>query len=114
MARLYISQKRIDAWSEENKIRITGDTMTLVELGRSFIIQPGVRFLKVVGDDDPHDLVGLVKEEGELAAMGADHMANSVIYVDTAYEVENGFIGTVLTKGRTTTSKGKSTGPFRR
>jgi len=28
--------------------------------------------------------------------MGADHMANSVIYVDTAYEVQNGFVGEPL------------------
>jgi hypothetical protein len=71
--------------------------MTLVELGRVFEIRSAVRFTGVTGEDlDPHDLVGLVKEDGELIEMGADHMANSVIYADTAYEVQNGFVGQPL------------------
>ena len=94
MARLYISQDRLDMWSSENKVDIEGDVMTLVELGRSFTIRPAVRFLEVVGsDDDPHELVGKVKDQKELSEMGADHLASSVIYVDTAYDVENGFVG---------------------
>jgi hypothetical protein len=53
-----------------------------------------VFFARVAGGDpDPHDLLGKVKDEDELAKMGADHMASSVIYVDTAYEVVAGFIG---------------------
>src|SRR5262249_55218835 len=71
--------------------------MTLAELGRVFEIKPAVHFLGVAGGDvDPHKLVGLVKDEEELAKMGADHMAGSVIYVDTAYDVQNGFVGVPL------------------
>lgn len=100
MARLYISQNRIDAWSAENRIDIKGDRMTLVEHGRAFIVQPAVRFLKVSGDEpDPHDLLGKVKAADELEAMGADLMATSVIFGDTAYDVENGFVGEPLPKG---------------
>ena len=100
MARLYISQKRIDAWSAENRIDVKGDIMTLVEHKRSFTIRPAVRFLKVSGgEEDPHDLVGKVKAETEIADMGADHMADSVIVGETAYDVENGFVGEALPKG---------------
>ena len=100
MARLYISQKRIDAWSAENRIDVRGDVMTLVEHQRSFTIQPAVRFLKVsVGEEDPHDLLGKVMAEEELVTMGADHMADSVIFGETAYDVENGFVGEPLPKG---------------
>lgn len=101
MARLYISQRRLDSWTSENRLEVTGDTMTLVELERSFAIRPAVRFLNVVGDDDdPHDLVGRVKEEAELEGMGADHLATSVIYGEVAYEVEMGFVGTPLPRSR--------------
>jgi hypothetical protein len=97
MARLYISQDRVDSWSAEDRIEISGDTMTLVEHGRAFTIQPAVRFLAVSGaGDDPHDLVGKVKSLRDLDEMGADHMAISVIYGDTAYDVENGFLGEPL------------------
>lgn len=102
MARLYISQARVDSWSAEDRIAISGETMTLVEHGRAFTIQPAVRFLAVSGaEEDPHDLLGKVKALDELEQMGADHMASSVIYVETAYDVENGFIGEPLPRSAT-------------
>lgn len=94
MARLFISNSRLEAWSAEGKINLDGTSMVLSELGRAFTIKPAVFFARVAGGDpDPHDLLGKVKDEDELATMGADHMASSVIYVDTAYEVVAGFIG---------------------
>jgi|SRR5690349_13298386 len=97
MARLFISSVKLEALAAANKVSIDGDQLNLTELGRSFRILPAVRFLGVAGGDpDPHELVGLVKSEEELAGMGADHMASSVIYVDTAYEVQQGFVGDPL------------------
>jgi len=97
VARLFISVERLESWTAENRVALDGDRMILTELGRAFRIRPAVHFVGVTGNEaDPHDLVGLVKDEQQLAAMGADHMANSVIYVDTAYEVQNGFVGEPL------------------
>lgn len=97
MARLFISVAKLEALTSANKVSLDGDRMHLTELDRTFRIQPAVRFVAVAGgDSDPHDLVGLVKSEEDLAGMGADHMASSVIYVDTAYEVQQGFVGDVL------------------
>lgn len=97
MARLFISNERLEAWTAGGRATLEGDTMTLVELGRVFLVRPAVRFTGITGSSlDAYDLVGLVKDADELAQMGADHMANSVIYGDTAYEVENGFIGQPL------------------
>lgn len=97
VARLFISAERLEAWAAEGRAALEADRMTLTELGRVFEIYSAVRFLAVTGDGpDPHDLVGLVKADQELTAMGADHVANSVIYADTAYEVQNGFVGTPL------------------
>jgi len=94
VARLFISNQRLEAWSSEGKIELDGTRMILSELGRAFDIKPAVYFARVAGGDtDPHDLLGRVKDEEELATMGADHMASSVIYVDTAYEVISGFLG---------------------
>jgi hypothetical protein len=95
VARLFISNPRLETWSAEGKISLEGTKMMLNELSRSFDIKPAVFFERVAGGDpDPHDLLGKVKDEDQLAEMGADHMASSVIYVDTAYEVVAGFIGT--------------------
>ena len=98
--RLFISQKRIDAWIEDNRIQIEGETMTLVEDGRAFAMMPAVRFMAVAGGgDDPHDLLGRVKTEAALDEMGADHYMDSVILGDTAYDVQTGFVGLPRPRG---------------
>ena len=94
MARLFISQDRLDEWSADAKATLAGDRLTLTELGRVFVVEPAVRFLKVAGDEpDPHDLLELVKTEEELVALGADLYMNSVIHGETAYDVQSGFVG---------------------
>lgn len=71
--------------------------MILTELGRAFTMTPAVHFVQATGqDNDPNDLVGLVKSKPQLEEMGAEQLANSVIYNDTAYDVIDGFIGEPL------------------
>ena len=97
MSRLFISVDRLDAWTAEGRASLDGDRMILTELGRAFSMTPVVHFVKTMGQDsDPNDLVGLVKSKPQLEAMGAEQLANSVIYNDTAYDVIDGFIGEPL------------------
>jgi len=94
MARLFISQERLDAWSAEQRVSVAGDVMTLADDGRSFRIRPAVRFLRVAGSvEDPNQLVDTVRDEHSLDEMGADHYMYSVILGETAYDVQPGFIG---------------------
>lgn len=97
MARLFISQDRLDAWTAEQRVRVDGDIMTLADDGRAFRISPAVRFLQVAGgESDPNDLLEKVKEERALDEMGADHYMNSVIFGEVAYDVQPGFVGDPL------------------
>ena len=97
MSRFFISVERLDAWSAEGRATLDGDRMTLTELGRSFNMSPAVHFVRVAGtDDDPNDLVGRVKSNVELQALGAEQLHTSVIYADTAYDVVDGFMGEPL------------------
>jgi hypothetical protein len=97
MSRLFISVDRLDAWTAEGRAALEGDRMVLTELGRAFTMTPAVCFVSASGSDaDPNDLVGLVKSKQALEAMGAEQLANSVIYNDTAYDVIDGFIGEPL------------------
>jgi len=71
--------------------------MVLTELGRAFTMTPAVCFVKAMGGDhDPNGLIGLVKSKRALEEMGAEQLANSVIYNDTAYDVIDGFMGEPL------------------
>ena len=94
MARLFISQDRMDSWTVEDRIKVDGDVMTLQGDGRAFKIVPAVRFMKVAGgDEDQHQLVGKVKTVEALVSQGAEHYHDSVILGETAYDVQNGFLG---------------------
>ena len=100
MARLFISQNRLDAWAGEDRIRVKDDLMTLQGDGRAFRLRAAVRFLKVSGQGiDPHMLVGKVKTLSAIAELGGDHFHESVIVGDTAYDVQNGFLGEPITTG---------------
>ncbi len=94
MARLFISQERLDEWTMDQKATLNAGRLTLTELGRTFMVVPAVRFLKVAGDEpDPNDLINRVKTEEELVELGADLYMNSVIHGDIAYDVQPGFVG---------------------
>ncbi len=96
MARLFISQERLDDWTMDEKATLDSGRLTLTELGRVFLVEPAVRFLKVSGgEEDPNDFLNRVKTEKELAEIGADLYMNSVIHGDTAYDVQPGFVGRV-------------------
>lgn len=96
MARLFISQARIDRWLEEGKVRLVGEVMSLPALGRSFRLKAAVHFTRIVSDEiDHHLLVGRVKTREQLSALGAECYASSVLLNDSAYECETGFIGEV-------------------
>lgn len=100
MARLFISQDRLDEWSAEDRVRLDAGVLTLADDGRSFRIAPAVRFVRVSGaDTDPHDLVGRVKREAELGALGAELYMNSVILGEVAYDVQPGFLGDPMPRG---------------
>ena len=100
MARLFISEERLDAWMADGKVDLDGELMTLKEIGKSFTIRPAVRFLEVTGnEEDVGQLLGKVKDEEGLAELGAEHYSTSVILGDVAYEVQQGFLGDPVSGG---------------
>src|SRR5512138_1895358 len=93
---LFVSQAMLDSWAEQGKIDFVGNVMTLLSgegKGRSYALEPAVRFLKVLGEDaDPNGLVHKVKSAAQLKEMGAEPVDDSCILGDTAYEVQPGFL----------------------
>jgi hypothetical protein len=97
VARLFISQGRLDAWSAEDRVKIQDDIMTLAGDGRSFRLKPAIRFLKVAGNGaDPNQLIGRVKLLEDLTRMGGEQFMESVILGETAYDIQSGFLGEPL------------------
>ncbi len=93
---LFVSQAVLESWTEHGKVDFQGDLMTLRSgegEGRSYVLGPAVRFMKVLGTDrDPNALLGKVKTETQLRALGAEQLGNSVVLGELAYEVQPGFV----------------------
>ncbi|HET8539405.1 MAG TPA: hypothetical protein VFL83_05990 [Anaeromyxobacter sp.] len=93
---LFVSQAMLDSWAGQGKIDFVGNVMTLLAgggKGRSYALDPAVRFLKVVGAEvDPNGLLHKVKTVAQLKEMGAEPVDDSCILGDLAYEVEPGFL----------------------
>ena len=92
MSRLFVSQELLDQWSGEGKIELEGNVLKLINEGRFFEIQPGVRFVKVVAGEDRQSLNCKVKTEGQMSALGAELYMNSVLVGEDAYDVQTGFL----------------------
>ena len=96
-ARLFIPQERLDAWAAEDNIEIDEPRLSLDGADTGLELAPAVRFMQeVTGEGDPHGLIGKVKTTAQLGEMGADHMHDSVIVEESAYEVLEGYTASRL------------------
>jgi hypothetical protein len=95
MKKLFFSHRILDSLVEEGRIKLEKNILTLLEGDQpSFELEPAYRFVKTADNSaDPNNLVGRIKYEIEIKAMHAELYMHSVLYRDTAYEVEPGFIG---------------------
>ncbi len=93
---LFVSQAILDSWAGQGKIDFVGNVMTLLAgegKGRSYALEPAVRFMKVLGADaDPNSLLHKVKSIAQLKELGAEAVDDSVVLGDLAYEVQPGFL----------------------
>jgi hypothetical protein len=93
MARLFVSQAQLDRWTQEGKVRLQDDVMSLPALGRSFRLIPAVHFVQMVDGADQMQLLGKVKTEAQLGELKAEHYGASVIVGELGYECQEGFVG---------------------
>lgn len=99
--RLFLSQVALDRWLEAGRAEVAGEELTLLPEGRRFRLATGVHVRgEVTGAGDALGLVGRVKDLEQLAALGGDYSAGSVIVGDLAYEVEEGLLGTPIEEPR--------------
>ena len=99
MPRIFVSQKRVQQWTEEGRVHIEGNHMTLPEMGRMFRLTEAFYVEKAVSDGgDLLNLRGRVKTRNQIAQMGGEVFLNSLVIGDAAYEGDPGFVGEPLAK----------------
>ncbi len=94
--KLFIPQPVLDNWVESGKVVFNDSILTLTREQKAYTLTPAVRFLKLIDGEDKAVLLGRLRTLEKLAEIGAEHMSDSVILGDTAYEVQEGFIAVVL------------------
>ncbi len=90
--RLFVSQELLDEWTAEGKAELEGSLLRIAEEERSFELSPGVHFVSLAAGDDRAKLVGKVKSDAQLQALGAELYMNSVLVGEDAYDVQPGFL----------------------
>ncbi len=90
--KLFLPQRILEEWSSTEKADLSEGKLVVADPKSSHPVAAGVHFVKLVSGNDTHNLVGRVKSMTQLDELGAEHMADSVILGDTAYEVEPGYL----------------------
>lgn len=96
MGKLFIPQSDIDRWLSTGKVDLRGELLVLRDASAELKLLGAAHFLRVAGGGvDKRNLVGKVKDEAALAALGAEAYMTSVLFDDTAYDVEAGFMASL-------------------
>ena len=94
MPRIFVSQKRVQQWTEEGRVHIEGNQMTLPEMGRMFRLTEAFYVERAVSDGgDVLGIKGRVKTRNQIAQLGGEVFLNSLVIGDAAYEGDPGFVG---------------------
>lgn len=92
MREVFLTEAQLMTWSDQGAAQVDGSRLD-IGAGQVFTLHPAVRFLSALAGDDLHALIGKVKTHAQLDEMGAEHIADSVILGDVAYQVTEGFLG---------------------
>jgi hypothetical protein len=89
---LFVPQSVLDRWSEQGRIQVDGNVLTILGEHKSFALTSAVRFIKMEAGEDSAGLLAKVKTTDALKLMGAEHYMESVILGENAYQVQQGFL----------------------
>ena len=93
--KLFLPEKTLEEWSISEKADLVEGKLVVKETNSSHPVVPAVAFSKTIEGADLKSLVGRVKTSAQLTEMGAEHLQDSVILGDTAYEVVPGYVADV-------------------
>lgn len=93
--RLFLPQTTLEEWAMEDRADLKEGRLVVTGDSATWAVHPAVHFIKVVSGNDESGLLEKVKTDAQLAELGADHLADSVVMGETAYEVVPGYIAEV-------------------
>ena len=97
--RMFIAQLTLEQWLDTGNVDVADNVVHLKNLGRSYSLEPAVRFLAVVPDGAAPGLIGKVLTDQRVLDLGGESMSGSVLFGEAAFEVEAGFVGVLQDEG---------------
>ena len=94
--KLFLPQKTLEDWSMSDKADLEEGRLVVRESKSSHAVVAAVHFVKVISGTDAHQLTGRVKTMKQLDELGAEHMMDSVLLGETAFEVVPGYVADVV------------------
>jgi hypothetical protein len=91
--KLFLPQTQLEEWALADKADVRdGRLLVAGEGGAGHPVTPAVHFVQLVSGADEQRLLAKVKTESQLASLGAEKMADSVLVGENAYEVVSGYV----------------------
>ncbi len=90
--KLFLPEKTLEEWTISEKADIKDGRLVVTETQENYPVEPAVRFTSLVTGDDGKKLLKKVKTSRQLGELGAEHMSDSVILGDDAYDVIPGYL----------------------
>jgi hypothetical protein len=94
--RMFIAQSTLEAWMDTGHVDVRENLVVLSRLQRAYTLEPAVRFVSVVPDEGAAaNLIGKVLTERRIVELGGELLGNSVLFGESAFVVEAGYVGTL-------------------
>lgn len=90
--RLFLPQAVLESWMLEEKADARNGVLAFPGHAAVYPLSPAVHFSRLLSGEDGQGLVSKVKTEAQLAALGGEQLDDAVVFGETAYQVDPGFI----------------------
>lgn len=95
---MFIAQSTLESWMDSGQAALEGEVVHLERVQRAYRLDAAVRFLSAISAPDDARLIGKVLSERRVVELGGEMMGDSVLFGDAAFQVESGYIGTLMDK----------------
>jgi hypothetical protein len=109
--KLFLPQKTLEDWATADKADLQDGKLVVKDSKTAHPVSPAVHFQRLISGDDEEGLLGRVKTTAQLEALGAEHLADSCIVGEVAYEVVEGYVTEVQAAQSKADPKKKSSSP---
>ncbi|HET6982661.1 MAG TPA: hypothetical protein VFI53_11010 [Myxococcaceae bacterium] len=100
--KLFLPQTLLEEWAGAEKADVHDQALVLTGEPRKYPVEPAVHVMSLVSGPDEHQLLKKVKTDAQLAELGAERLADSVVAGESAYDVVSGYVVQVPETGATT------------